>query len=58
MNLSTSEGLAIGYGILTVENLEQAEARADPERGDKGGEATKAALAMMLIKRRFAGAPR
>jgi 6,7-dimethyl-8-ribityllumazine synthase len=58
MNLSTSEGLAIGYGILTVENLEQAEARADPARGDKGGEATKAALAMMLIKRRFAGAPR
>ena len=44
MNLSTSEGLAIGYGVLTVENLEQAEVRADPARGDKGGEATKAAL--------------
>lgn len=57
MNLSL-EGLAIGYGILTVETLEQAEVRADPARGDKGGEATKAALAMIAIKRRFAQAPR
>jgi len=55
MNLSTFEGLAIGYGILTVETLEQAEVRADPARGDKGGEAVKAALAMVAIKRRFAG---
>jgi 6,7-dimethyl-8-ribityllumazine synthase len=58
MHLSTVDGLAIGYGILTVENLEQAEVRADPARGDKGGEAVKAALAMIAIKRRFAGAPR
>jgi 6,7-dimethyl-8-ribityllumazine synthase len=49
MNLSTFEGLAIGYGILTVENLEQAEVRADPARGDKGGEAVKAALSMLAI---------
>jgi len=58
MNLSTFEGLAIGYGILTVENMEQAEVRADPARGDKGGEAVKAALSMVAIKRRFAGGPR
>lgn len=58
MNLATFEGLAIGYGILTVETLEQAEVRADPARGDKGGEATKAALSMIAIKRRFGGAPR
>lgn len=58
MNLSTFEGLAIGYGILTVENLEQAEVRADPARGDKGGEAVKAALSMVAIKRRFAGGQR
>jgi 6,7-dimethyl-8-ribityllumazine synthase len=51
-------GLAIGYGILTVDKLEQAEVRADPARGDKGGEAAKAALAMIAIKRRFAGSPR
>lgn len=54
MDLSLREGLAIGYGILTVENLEQAEARANPARGDKGGEAARAALAMIALKRRFA----
>ncbi|MGD9980096.1 MAG: 6,7-dimethyl-8-ribityllumazine synthase [Hyphomonadaceae bacterium] len=58
MELSTREGIAIGYGILTVENLEQAEIRADPACGDKGGEATKAALSMVAIKRRFGGGPR
>jgi 6,7-dimethyl-8-ribityllumazine synthase len=58
MDLSTRDGIAIGYGILTVENLEQAEVRADPARGDKGGEAAQAALAMIAIKRRFGGAPR
>jgi 6,7-dimethyl-8-ribityllumazine synthase len=56
MDLSVREGVAIGYGILTVETLEQAEVRADPARGDKGGEAVRAALAMIAIKRRF-GAP-
>lgn len=54
MNLSTFEGLSIGYGILTVENIAQAEERANVGRGDKGGEATRAALAMIALKRRFA----
>ena len=54
MDLSIREGLAIGYGILTVNTLAQAEERADPARGDKGGEATRAALAMIALKRRFA----
>jgi len=57
MNLSTFEGLAIGFGILTVNTLAQAEERADPARGDKGGEALKACLAMVALKRRFASAP-
>ena len=48
------KGMAIGYGILTVENLAQAEARADPARGDKGGEALNAALTMIALRRRFA----
>jgi 6,7-dimethyl-8-ribityllumazine synthase len=52
----TLQGLCIGYGILTVENLAQAEERADPARGDKGGEATCAALAMIALKRQFEGA--
>ncbi len=54
MDLSVRVGLAIGYGILTVENIAQAEERADPARGDKGGEATRAALTMAALKRRFA----
>lgn len=54
MNLSTGEGLAIGYGILTVNTLAQAMARADTARGDKGGEATRACLAMIALRRRFA----
>ena len=49
----TLDGLAIGNGILTVENEAQALARADPARKDKGGEAAKAALAMLELKRRL-----
>ena len=54
MDLSLREGLAIGYGILTVNTITQAEARADPRRGDKGGEAVRAAAAMIALKRRLA----
>ena len=54
MDLTIREGLSIGYGILTVNTIAQAEERADPQRGDKGGEATRAALAMIALKRRFA----
>lgn len=58
MDLSIREGLAIGYGILTVENIAQAQERADPARGDKGGEAVRAALAMAVLRRRFTGGAR
>lgn len=47
------DGLAIGNGILTVENEAQALVRADPAQKDKGGEAAKAALAMIALKERF-----
>ncbi len=50
----TLDGLAIGNGILTVEDEAQALARARPEEKDKGGEAAKAALAMMKLRERFA----
>jgi 6,7-dimethyl-8-ribityllumazine synthase len=50
----TLDGLAIGNGILTVENEAQARARADPGDKDKGGEAAKAALAMLALRERFA----
>lgn len=52
----TLDGLAIGNGILTVENEAQALARARPDEKDKGGEAAKAALAMLALKGRFAQA--
>ncbi len=51
----TLDGLAIGNGILTVENEAQALARARPAEKDKGGEAAKAALAMLVLKGRFGG---
>jgi 6,7-dimethyl-8-ribityllumazine synthase len=47
------DGLAIGNGILTVENEAQALVRADPAQKDKGGEAAKAALAMLALRHRF-----
>jgi 6,7-dimethyl-8-ribityllumazine synthase len=50
----TLDGLAIGNGILTVENEAQALTRARPDEKDKGGEAAKAALAMMDLKAKFA----
>ncbi len=49
----TLEGLAIGNGILTVEKEEQALARADPRRGNKGGDAARAALALLELKQRY-----
>lgn len=49
----TIDGLAIGNGILTVENEAQALVRADPAQKDKGGEAAKAALALHALKQRF-----
>jgi len=50
----TMDGIAIGNGILTVENEAQALVRADRAQKDKGGEAAKAALALMALAERFA----
>jgi 6,7-dimethyl-8-ribityllumazine synthase len=50
----TLDGLAIGNGILTVENEAQAWARAKLNEKNKGGEAAMAALAMLAVKTRFA----
>jgi 6,7-dimethyl-8-ribityllumazine synthase len=49
----TLDGLPIGNGILTVENEAQALARAKRSEKDKGGEAAKAALAMLALKEKF-----
>ncbi len=49
----TLDGVAVGNGILTVENEAQALARARRTEKDKGGEAAKAAIAMLALKERF-----
>jgi 6,7-dimethyl-8-ribityllumazine synthase len=51
----TMDGIAIGNGILTVENEAQALTRARPDEKDKGGEAAKAAMALLELKGRFGG---
>ncbi|MBO0663234.1 6,7-dimethyl-8-ribityllumazine synthase [Jiella sp. MQZ9-1] len=53
MALSVDEGIAVGNGILTVENEEQALVRAEPGRKDKGGEAAKTALRMIALRDHF-----
>ena len=50
----TMDGLAVGNGILTVENEAQALARADPAQGDKGGHAALAALRLLELRQQFA----
>ena len=50
MDLTIAENLAIGNGILTVENEDQAWDRADKSRKDKGGGAAEAALAMVALR--------
>jgi len=47
------QGLCIGNGILTVENTEQAEVRADPEGQNKGGGAAAAALHLIALSRKW-----
>ncbi len=53
MNLSVERNLAIGNGILTVENRTQAWARASMDGKNKGGEAARACLGMILLKQQF-----
>ena len=50
----TMDGVPIGNGILTVENEAQALVRADPAQGNKGGEAAKAAMALLTVKEQYA----
>jgi 6,7-dimethyl-8-ribityllumazine synthase len=53
-DLALRERLAIGFGVLTVENEAQALARARIDKKNKGGEAVRACLAMVDLKRRYA----
>ena len=53
MDLAMDEALALGNGILTVENDEQAWARARIGELNKGGAAAEAALAMVALRKRL-----
>jgi len=50
----TMDGIAVGNGILTVENEAQALARADPQQGNKGAGAAEAAMALLALQEKFA----
>ena len=51
----TMDGTAIGNGILTVEDEQQAIVRADPAQKDKGSDAARAAICLLDLRNRFAG---
>ena len=57
MELMTHKRLCIGNGILTVEDEAQALHRAKREELDKGGDASRACLALIALKERFAATP-
>ena len=57
IDLAVAQRLPLGNGILTVDTEAQAWARARVEEGDKGGDAARAALAMVRIKRRLGTKP-
>jgi 6,7-dimethyl-8-ribityllumazine synthase len=53
MDLSVARGVPMGNGILTVDTDAQAWLRARAEEADKGGDAARAALALVRLKRRL-----
>ena len=55
MDLAIGRRLAIGNGMLTVEDEDQAWARARVSEGDKGGAAARACLDIIALKRRLLG---
>ena len=58
MNLSVEQGLAIGNGILTVDNADQAWARASISKKNKGRDAVLACLSIVKLKKSIYGDPR
>ncbi len=53
MDLAAERALPLGYGILTVENEEQAWERARVDRKNKGAEVARACLRMIELQDRF-----
>ena len=56
MSVQLATGVPIGFGVLTTDNLVQAEERADPAQGDKGYEAAIAAASLLQVPRENAPA--
>lgn len=50
IDFATREAVPFGNAILTVENEAQAEERANPKKGDKGGDAARAALTLIALR--------
>jgi 6,7-dimethyl-8-ribityllumazine synthase len=57
MDMAIGRALPIGNGILTVDTEAQANARASHNQRDKGGDAARAALSLIAVKRRLAASP-
>ena len=53
MDLSINSGASIGFGLLTCENMEQAQVRADPAQKNKGHEVASACLRIMELRNFF-----
>ncbi len=53
MDLSVRHAIALGFGVLTCENRQQAWARASVDEGNKGADAARAALAMAKLRQHF-----
>ncbi len=53
MELALNKNAAIGYGILTVENMDQAFVRANVTEGNKGRDAVEACLKLVALKSQF-----
>jgi 6,7-dimethyl-8-ribityllumazine synthase len=49
MDVQLATGMPIGFGVLTTDTLAQAEARADPKRGNKGYDAAIAAVTVLAL---------
>ena len=53
MDISTETGAAIGFGLLTVDTVQQAVARSGEDRMNKGAEAAQALLRQVALRRRW-----
>jgi 6,7-dimethyl-8-ribityllumazine synthase len=54
MDIGAQTGVAIGFGLLTVDTLQQAIARSADDRNNKGAEAAHALLGQVALRRRWA----